>query len=202
MNQNQALVQSGNGISGKSPVDSDSKTTLAKWLTIFGEHYSKEISAANAAIYQRALAELTVEELEMACLECLKECRFMPTVADILAKCRRAESDNTNESADQEWDLLTSNLHLIDWQQKCLRGTGEPPIQFSLAAQAAIRACGGFEGIYYTKPEYMSHLRRIFMDNYSVAVGREARQLTQGETKELLEQVRNASLTYSESEPG
>ena len=65
---------------------------LKNWLAVFSEHYRQEVSELSAMAYRQGLADLTAVQLDLACAEALRSCRFLPTVADIraaLAEARR-----------------------------------------------------------------------------------------------------------------
>ncbi len=63
---------------------------LREWLAVFSEHYRQEISELSAVGYLRGLADLTATQLEIACGEALRSCRFLPTVGEIRAALAEA----------------------------------------------------------------------------------------------------------------
>ncbi len=65
---------------------------LKNWLALFSEHYRQEISELSAVAYLEGLADLTAAQLNLACAEALRTCRFLPNVADIRAALAEARS--------------------------------------------------------------------------------------------------------------
>lgn len=67
--------------------------TLKEWLAAMAEHYRVEMSELSLALYVEGLRELSPATLRRACFRAVKECRFMPTVADIL-RCADPQRDD------------------------------------------------------------------------------------------------------------
>lgn len=139
------------------------------WPVQLGGYYQrKDITAANAAIYQRALSDLSAEDLEAACSKALASSRFMPTVADI-----RAHASSRVEAAmgiDSEWIELLDKVQLYDeyydkpgfnaW------GSGGPP-KLREAGRYAVDCCGGWRVFRETSAEFLPKLKREFEQAYS-----------------------------------
>lgn len=164
---------------------------MAKWLGILAEHYGKEITPGNAVIYERALSDLTEEQLEQACIQAFQVCRFMPTVADIRGHIKRAELVELKTACDDEWARLIGRIWAWDeyysnrpagkaW------GSGGPP-ELSAAGHQAVRLCGGFTAIQQTKPEHLPLLRKTFEEAYHRQIEHaEHLGLDAGESRKLL----------------
>ena len=56
---------------------------VTQWVAALAEHYRQELSELQVALYLKGLADLGNMEVERGCSQALKDCRFMPTVADI-----------------------------------------------------------------------------------------------------------------------
>lgn len=56
---------------------------ISKWVAIFSEHYHREISELGMATYIEGLKDLSPRMVAIGCDSALKECKWMPTVADI-----------------------------------------------------------------------------------------------------------------------
>ncbi len=62
---------------------------VTQWVAALAEHYRQELSELQVALYLKGLADLGNMEVERGCSQALKDCRFMPTVADIREGCRK-----------------------------------------------------------------------------------------------------------------
>ena len=148
----------------RSKTSENSVSVLTKWLGIFSEHYGKEISAVNAAIYERALSDIGPDQLETICLKALTECRFMPTVADIRKHIQKAQEVELDTECNDEWSRILSEICL--WDEYYGRwGSGGTP-SLSAAGHRAVRCCGGFTAIQQTEPKHLPLLKKTFDEAY------------------------------------
>jgi len=65
------------------PTPKCSTEFVTQWVAALAEHYRQELSELQVALYLKGLADLGNMEVERGCSQALKDCRFMPTVADI-----------------------------------------------------------------------------------------------------------------------
>jgi len=182
-----SLVVQGNGRSKTS----SSQALLVKWLVILSEHFGKEISKANGDIYKRALADLSEEELDYACTEALKTCRFMPTVADIRAHVKRVSAIEQSSECDQEWGLIQDRI--VFWDEGYQKWGMSGPPQLSEAGWYAMRNCGGPSAIQRTKPEHLPLLKKTFDESYNRQREQVQLGLTDGQSRKLLGEIGDAS---------
>jgi hypothetical protein len=173
----------------------DSRKVLAKWLGITGEHYSKDITAANAAVYQAGLSDLLAQEIEACFTEALKSCRFMPTVADIRQHVKRVAAVEQASEADSEWFLVQDKI--IFWDEGYQKWGMSGPPQLSESGWYAMRNCGGPSAIQRTKPEHLPLLKKTWDEAYSRQREQVQLGLTDGQSKKLLAQIGEISKVKS-----
>lgn len=166
-----------------------------KWLVILSEHFGKEISKTNGDIYKRALADLSDEELEYACTEALKTCRFMPTVADIRQHVKRIQKVEQDTECDREWGIVLERVELWDEGYQTWGMSGPPKL--SSAGWYSMRTCGGPGAVKYTKPEHLPLLKKTWDEAYSRTIEHEHLGLSDGQSKKLLAQVGDAAKVKS-----
>ena len=175
---------------------------MGRWMAIFGEAFRQPVSPEQIGIYKAALeSELTLDQLEETCQRALKNCRFFPTIADLLAWVRRdqaqAEEAVDKLHADRAWDSLMA--HIDRWGADRMplvcgrRETGE--IIFEHAEpllpeiEWAVRQCGGYykvatattENVHFIRKEFLAHFLRYRETGALAAPSREeARRLLAG----------------------
>jgi hypothetical protein len=66
------------------PQDSTSISAISQFLVVAGEVYRIPITSALVAIWQRELGHIAAEPLREAMHRALRECRFFPTIAEVL----------------------------------------------------------------------------------------------------------------------
>ena len=62
---------------------------VQQWIAALAEHYRVELSELQVLLYLKGLADMGNMEVERGCSQALKDCKFMPTVADIREGCRK-----------------------------------------------------------------------------------------------------------------
>ena len=65
------------------PTPRSSPEFVGQWVAALAEHYRQEVSEPQVLLYRLGLADLSNMEIDHGCSEALKDCKFMPTVADI-----------------------------------------------------------------------------------------------------------------------
>lgn len=183
---------------------------------LFSEHYGKEISAANAAVYKMGLADLAPEDLGRACSKALTMCRFMPTVADIRAQVEQDRKLLASSECDREWALLLSYAH---WENPygggniigetkrveqrkdgtfaLVRVPGEP---ISEQASYAVRCIGGYAVIQNTASEHLPLLFKQFAEFYQNRTAMQGLMLSDADAKRVLGKVEQVKLTAATKE--
>lgn len=174
---------------------------------LFSEHYGKELSIGNIAVYEAALADLEPDDLERCCRIALRQCRFMPTVADILAQQARDQKLLSTGECEREWATLLSYAHWENpWGETVIGETKRieesggvfrhvrvPGKPVSDEASHAVRCLGGYQVIQSTSPEHLPLLFKQFQEFYQ---NRKAQKesgfvLSDGEASEVLQQVKD-----------
>jgi hypothetical protein len=107
---------------------------LKNWLAVFSEHYRQEISDLAAVGYLEGLADLTAGQLNLACAEALRTCRFLPTAADIRAALgdarnklseplRRGEAETERDTCAEcqglGWRIVPRGDGAGNWAVRC-----------------------------------------------------------------------------------
>ena len=66
--------------------DAKFSASLSEWLQTFAEYYPQKnpLSENSVALYEMGLRNLSPKELDGACKEAIRMCKFFPTVAEIL----------------------------------------------------------------------------------------------------------------------
>lgn len=153
----------------ESASSKSSAKNLAKWLSVFSEHYGKELTPANTSVYKQALADLSPDDLEAACKSALMDCRFMPTVADIRAHVKKAERIHGELGVDAEWLEIMDKIQFYDayYDKPGFNGwgAGGPP-RLTDAGKYAVDCLGGFRVFQETSPEFLPKLRTTFQQHY------------------------------------
>lgn len=134
-----------------------------------------EISELLAQVYARALADLTVEQLEAACIAVVRthQAGRLPLPGDILAKVRGADEDAKLLEAERGWEQLQYSF--VDWgfdestgwfMRKWRGGEAEKHPGFSDAIEYAVRQCGGLQAVIYCSDKNFPFVRRDFIAAY------------------------------------
>lgn len=80
--QNEKLIQR-LGRSALKQLSPEQSKCIGKWLRMLAEHYQQQINEAGMLAYYEGLRDLTVSEMELGFAQALKECAFIPKVADV-----------------------------------------------------------------------------------------------------------------------
>ena len=73
---------------------------LMKALTLLCEAFSRHPTEATFLAYEIGLADMPIEQVEQAALECLRSSKFMPTVSELRGKCPAARPVPNEPSQD------------------------------------------------------------------------------------------------------
>lgn len=169
---------------------------MRKWLKIFSEAFSREISVDLRRIYEKALAEISPQDIETACKECLMESEFMPTIAAIRGKLNRRKALTEGIVAEKDWQscLTVAGQYNSDTGECSPERWSRKPA-LSPAGEYAVRCAGGWRGIYDAlyDPERLVWLKKEFLTAH--ANHREAGRLgvTDADANKLLGQIKQIS---------
>lgn len=84
---------------------------LAKWMTAFSEIYGKEITKERIQLYAGLLADVPVEELDVALRITAQECKNFPTIADIRGFIKKQVVAVEQFEAEKAWDFIRWAVH-------------------------------------------------------------------------------------------
>lgn len=163
------------GASAPLKASPDFSKTLAKWLAIFSEMCDKPVSEILAEVYGRALRDLTVEQLEAACIAVVRthQAGRLPLPGDILAKVEGAKGDVKQLEAERAWQELQYSF--VDWgydestgwfTRKFHNGEFQDHPEFCAAIEYAVRQCGGLGAVIYCADKNFPFVRRDFIAAY------------------------------------
>ena len=149
------------------------------------EPFSGEITPLLVGAWCQLLGDLTARELENACIQVARTCRFFPTVGDIRAQLDRANARGFELKAEFAWQTL------LDWvQQNLFPDTGirrgaprlEPTIEH------AAKAAGGIHFIQRCSEEQLVWCRKTFLAAHKNVHEAEQAQhlLSDSEAKKIL----------------
>lgn len=143
---------------------------LAKWLTIWGDAFSKELSPLTVEAYRRALVGISDDDMERACTLAFKECRFMPAVADILSRVSKREELANLDRCLSEWEAIVHYCKQWhpDTQWKTAKGDLPEP-ELSPRGEYALRMVGGYHALVTVMwdDEAMVFRKRDFEQGYN-----------------------------------
>ena len=69
-------------------------------MTLLCEAFSRHPTEATFLAYEIGLADMPIEQVEQAALECLRSSKFMPTVSELRGKCPAARPVPNEPSQD------------------------------------------------------------------------------------------------------
>ena len=134
-----------------------------------------EVSEVLAKVYARALADLTVQQLDAACIAVVRthQVNRLPLPADIRAKIEGANQDGKLLEAEQAWEAV--QWHITRWAFDESRGWFMPSYRsgkaeyappLSDATEYAVRQCGGLHEVIYCTNKAFPFVRRDFIAAY------------------------------------
>ena len=77
-------------------------TTIESLTLLFGA-YGRANDAQQIAIYRLMLADLPPQLLTLAVKKCIRECKFLPSVAEIISQCESLNNEIHEEYRVKEW---------------------------------------------------------------------------------------------------
>lgn len=133
------------------------------------------MSAMLAEVYARSLADLTVEQLEAACIAVVRthQAGRLPLPGDILAKVHGADQDAKQLEAERAWEQLQYSF--VDWgfdestgwfMRRWRGGKLEDAPEFSAVTEYAVRQCGGLRAVIYCSDKNFPFVRKDFITAY------------------------------------
>ena len=144
--------------------------SLAWWLAALAEAYAIKLTPERAKIYRQAVeGELTVEQLNHACKLSLRNCKYFPTVSEILGAVKSETKDQGKLEADQAWDSLQRHLAKYGADRMPLYASGEVihPPALDPATEYAARQCGGLGYLGRVSEEQYHWARKDFVAHYA-----------------------------------
>jgi hypothetical protein len=135
---------------------------LGKWLALFGQHYQQAIDELSVVAFQIGLSDLDAEELNTACIRALRECEFIPKVADIRNRCRQARDKEIIVAviASEMYEKTMNWLRLNDANPKA-NYSELPPI-----AEYSMKTAGGREAMLSPDEGDREWARKHFVESY------------------------------------
>jgi len=136
------------------------------WILKFALNARQELDEIALQGYQQlwesAFAELGAEALTSAFTKTVRDCKFMPTVADVLSHVEHAKATAADEQAEREWQ----------WVLEYIRRHYHPDLSVQRGPQIAdrtrhaIRATGGLAYISNCEPEAKQWAKKRFVEAY------------------------------------
>jgi hypothetical protein len=167
---------------------------LAEWLEDWARIYSlgkREkivFTERDLAVYGDALSDLTVEQLDTACLMASKKCQFFPTPADIRKQVEDADAKGLELEAEREWQRV---LHFVArWYHPDV-GIDRRGPKLSAATWHALKAAGGLYHVYQCSSDEEQWTRKRFIADYELI--HQTKQvehlLSDGDAKQILARI-------------
>ncbi|MGB8799427.1 MAG: hypothetical protein WCC97_01965 [Candidatus Acidiferrales bacterium] len=163
---------------------------LRKWARVHSIDRKEPIvlTEEHFAIYGEALAHLTTEQLEVACLKAGQACRFFPKPADILAQLDGAAAKGFELEAEREWQRLMAWIRENVFPDTGIR-RGAP--ELAPATQHAAKAAGGVFYLQRCDEDQLVWARKNFLA--ALKNVRDTKQtehlLSDGEAKRIIRQL-------------
>jgi hypothetical protein len=163
---------------------------LRKWARVFSIDRREPIvlSEQDFAIYGEALAHLTPEQLDGACLRAHQACKWFPKPADILEHVKKAGDGALDFEAQQEWEkaLDYSTNH---WHPDV--GVSSHAPQLSPATWNALNAAGGLSHLFNCSRDELQWARKRFIENYKLTHNTDKVRslLPESETKRIVSRL-------------
>lgn len=91
MSDDQSLANRKNSASASSEPSREFLELIANWATIYTGNYGKEVTEETILAWRLGLSQLQPKLLHKAFAECLRECTYLPNVAEIRAAYERID---------------------------------------------------------------------------------------------------------------
>lgn len=158
---------------------------IREWLFRFGVEHKEDV-APRLPLWLEAFGGMDAQTLESLFRKTLKTCRFFPKVAEILEHISKAESNATNEAAEQAWQRVLE-IRRVSWNPDI-----PGPFDRAMAAlperiRQAARASGVFRDVASADDLHVWAKKR-FLESFTAYGEREqdAFLLPDGEIKNML----------------
>jgi hypothetical protein len=139
---------------------------IKNWILRFALNSRQELNAAALRGYQDnwelGFAEVPLEALTAAFEKTLRECRFMPGVADVLSHVETAKTTASQEKAERKWDEVLQYIrqhYNPDISTQSGRRIGE-------RTGRAIQAAGGLRYLSECESEAKQWAKKRFIESY------------------------------------
>jgi hypothetical protein len=175
---------------------------LRKWARVFSIDRREPIvlSKEDFAIYGEALAHLTPEQLDGACLRAHQACKWFPKPADILEHVKKAGDGALDFEAQQEWekalDYSTNHFHPDV-------GVSSHAPQLSPVTWNALKAAGGLSHLFNCSRDELQWARKRFIENYKLTHNTDKVRslLPESETKRIVSRLLAGPLALPPANP-
>jgi hypothetical protein len=145
---------------------------VRKWVVLFAESYSFQLTPNLPAIWCMALDDLQLEQIETACARLLRTWKLefgrkFPTPGDVRALITFAEKTAESAKAEKAWQfilqLLASDAYHPDTG---LQSRSQGGTWFSERCDEAIRAAGGMRYIATCAEDKLVWAKKSFVEAY------------------------------------
>jgi hypothetical protein len=139
---------------------------IRDWIVRFALNSRQELNTVALQGYQQlwesAFADVPLEVLVAAFEKTLRECKFMPTVADVLTHVKVANSTASQEEAERKWQEVLRYIRL-HYNPDISTQSGQP---IGKRTGRAIEAAGGLPYLSECEPEAKQWARKRFIESY------------------------------------
>lgn len=123
---------------------------IAASVTALAETFGRNLTAAGARIYLAALSDLSVAEVERACIRAAQEAKFMPVPSELRV---HAGKTSPAEEAAHAWDVVLESMNRYDYLRS---------IDFGPLVNAVVRNLGGWQWLCSQKDPQLEWTRKEF----------------------------------------
>lgn len=161
---------------------------IRKWLAVFAENASKEVSPGLLGVWLQAFAAVEPSVLEAAFRKTLASWRItqIPPVGEIMQHITEANTTVLELSAERAWSVALRSAHDLGNDYE-IASAKEPEDQ---ALVAGVRAAGGWRWIAQCSDEQLVWAKKTFLDIYEKHKNApEILQLASGEDAETFRKL-------------
>ncbi len=112
-----------------------SKQTFITMITMLSATFRQELDKPSLDGYWLALEDLTEDELKAVCKRALRESKFMPSPAELLAFAGKSGAKVMESRIAEAWDAVRGAMDKHDYTTS---------VDFGPLVNAAVRSCGGW----------------------------------------------------------
>lgn len=139
---------------------------ISEWVLKFALNARQELDDLALQAYQQlwesAFADVGVEALTVAFNRTLRQCKFMPTVADVLAHVETAKMSAREEQAERKWQEVLEYIRLHFHPDLSIQSGP----RISERTRRAISAAGGLAYISESDSEAKQWAKKRFIEAY------------------------------------